>query len=145
MRFMMIVKADKSTESGALPKEADLTAMGRFNDELIKAGVLVDAAGLQPTSKGARVTFQNGKPIVTDGPFPETKEIIGGYWVIDVASKAEAIEWARRVPSAHLPGNGRVPEIEIRQYFEVADFPEAPREVVEQERSFKATRTGERK
>jgi hypothetical protein len=140
VRFMLIVKADKVAEAGTLPSAKDLTAMGAFNDQLVKAGVLVDAAGLQPTSKGAKVTFQNGKPIVTDGPFAETKEIIGGYWVIDVKSKADAIEWAKRVPSEHLPHTGRVPEIEIRQYYEVSDFPDAPAEVVAQERSFKAHR-----
>jgi hypothetical protein len=140
MRFMLIVKADKTTEAGVLPTEKDLSAMGAFNEQLIKAGVLVDAAGLQPTSKGARVTFKDGKAMVTDGPFAETKEIIGGYWVIDVASKADAIEWARRVPFAHLPHEGRVPEIEIRPFYDVSDFPDAPTEVVAQERSFRSGR-----
>ena len=140
MRFMMIVKADKTTEAGTLPSRADLEAMGAYNDALVKAGVLLDATGLQPSSKGARVAFPGGKPQVTDGPFAETKELIAGYWLIDVKSKAEAIEWAKKIPSAHLPSNGRVPEVELRQLFEVTDFPEAPAEVVEMETNFKAGR-----
>lgn len=122
MRFMMIVKADKRTEAGVLPTEKDLAAMGKYNDELIKAGVLVDAAGLQASSKGARVTSQKGKIVVTDGPFAELKEIIAGYWVINVTSKAEALDWARRIPFEQIPGDGRVPEVEVRQFFEESDF-----------------------
>ena len=93
--------------------------MGKYNEELVKAGVLVDAAGLQPSSKGAKVSFQNGKLQVTDGPFAETKELIAGYWTIDVKSKAEAIEWAKRIPFDQLPHAGRTPEVEIRQVFEL--------------------------
>jgi len=119
---MMIVKADKRTEAGVLPTKKDLTTMGKYNEELIKAGVLVDAAGLKDSSKGARVTFQNGKVMVTDGPFAELKEIIAGYWVINVKSKAEAIEWARKIPFEQIPGDGRVPEVEIRQFFEDSDL-----------------------
>ena len=122
MRFMMIVKADKRTEAGVLPTAQDLAVMGTYNDRLIKAGILVDAAGLQATSKGARVTWPNGKVVVTDGPFVETKELIAGYWVINVKSKAEAVEWARQIPFEKIPGDGRVPEVEIRQFFEDADF-----------------------
>lgn len=122
MRFMMIVKADKTTESGALPDAAAMAAMGKYNNELMKAGVFRDAAGLKPSSAGARVTREDGKLVVTDGPFAETKEIIGGFWVIDVKSKAEAIEWARRIPFEYIPGNGRVPEVEIRPFFEESDF-----------------------
>ena len=122
MRFMMIVKADKTTESGAKPDQAAMAAMGKYNEALMKAGVFKDAAGLKPSSNGARVTLQNGKLVVTDGPFAETKEIIGGYWVIDVKSKAEAIEWARRIPFEYIPGNGRIPEVEIRPFFEASDF-----------------------
>jgi hypothetical protein len=122
VRFMMIVKADNRTEAGVLPTEKDLATMGRYNDELIKAGVLVDAAGLQATSKGARVNYKDGKVVVTDGPFAETKELIAGYWVINVKSKAEAIEWARRIPFEQIPGDGRVPEVEVRQLFEESDF-----------------------
>src|SRR5213592_688642 len=111
MRFMMIVKADKRSEAGELPSEQDLATMGKYNEELIKAGVLVDAAGLQPTSKGARVGFKNGKVQVTDGPFAETKELIAGYWIINVKSKAEAIEWAKKIPFTQLPNVGREPEV----------------------------------
>jgi hypothetical protein len=137
MRFMMLLKADKTTESGQLPSRADLEAMGKYNDELIKAGVMLDGAGLQPSSKGAKVTFPHGKPVVTDGPFAETKDLIAGYWMIQVKSRDEAIEWAKRVPVAHIPGDGRVPEIELRQMFEITDFPDAPKEVVEMEQHFR--------
>ena len=91
MRFMMLLKADKTTEAGVLPTREDLEIMGKYNGELVKAGVLLDGAGLQPSSKGAKVTFQNGKAHVTDGPFAETKELIAGYWMIQVKSKEEAI------------------------------------------------------
>jgi hypothetical protein len=117
MRFMMIVKADKDTEAGVLPRKADLEAMGKYDEELQKAGVLVDGVGLQASSKGARVAFVDGQPQVTDGPFPETKELIAGFWMLDVKSKAEAVEWAKKVPFRHLPGSGRVPELELRQVF----------------------------
>ena len=138
MRFMMIVKADKRSEAGILPNEQDLATMGKYNEQLIKAGILVDAAGLQASSKGARVRFEGGKPQVIDGPFAETKELIAGYWLIDVKSKQEAIEWAKKVPFDRLPNDGRVPEIEIRQMFEVSDFPDAPPDVIAQEQSFKS-------
>ena len=144
MRFLMFVKADKTSEAGVLPTQKDLEVMGKYNEELVKAGVLLDAAGLQPSSKGARVAFQNGKLQVTDGPFVETKELIAGYWMIQVKSKQEAIEWAKRVPFDRLPSDGRTPEIEIRQMFEVTDFPDAPPEVVELEQSFKSGRAGNR-
>jgi hypothetical protein len=111
--------------------------MGKYNDELIKAGVMLDGAGLQPSSKGAKVTFPQGKPVVTDGPFAETKDLIAGYWMIQVKSRDEAIEWAKRVPVAHIPRDGRVPEIELRQMFEITDFPDAPKEVVEMEQHFR--------
>ena len=137
MRFMMLLKADKTTESGQLPSRADLEAMGKYNDELIKAGVMLDGAGLQPSSKGAKVTFPQGTPVVTDGPFAETKDLIAGYWMIQVKSRDEAIAWAKRVPVAHIPGDGRVPEIELRQMFEITDFPDAPKEIVEMEQHFR--------
>jgi hypothetical protein len=134
VRFMVMVKGDRRTEAGVLPTEAELTTMGKYNQQLIDAGVMVDGAGLQPTSKGARVGMKNGQVYVTDGPFAETKEILGGYWIINVKSKAEAIEWAKRIPFNCLPNDGRDPEVEIRQFFEIEDFPEAPPEVVEQEK-----------
>jgi hypothetical protein len=141
MRFMMLLKADKTTEAGVLPTHKDLEIMGKYNEELVKAGVLLDAAGLQPSSKGAKVTFQGGKPQVTDGPFAETKELLAGYWMIQVKSKEEAIEWAKRVPFEQLPGNGRAPEIELRQMFELTDFPDVPPAVAEMEESFQPART----
>ena len=140
MRFMMLLKADKTTEAGTLPTREDLEAMGRYNETLVKAGVLLDGAGLQPSSKGARVTFQNGKAQVTDGPFAETKELIAGYWMIKVNSKEEAIEWAKQVPVAQLPGNERAPEIELRQMFEITDFPDVPANVAEMDAAFNASR-----
>ncbi|HTM13274.1 MAG TPA: YciI family protein [Bryobacteraceae bacterium] len=120
MRFMMIVKSSPACEAGQLPSEELLDAMGKYNKELMQAGVLVDLSGLQPTSKGARVKFSGGKTTVIDGPFAETKELIGGYWIIDVKSKAEAIEWAKRVPAPH--GEGQESEIEVRQFYEFTDF-----------------------
>jgi hypothetical protein len=142
MRFMMLLKADETTEAGVLPTHEDLEVMGKYNEELVKAGVMLDGAGLQPSSKGAKVTFQNGKPQVTDGPFAETKELIAGYWMIQVKSKEEAIEWAKRVPFANLPSNGRAPEIELRQMFEIEDFADVPPAVAEMDKSFKARRGG---
>ena len=107
--------------------------------------MLLDGAGLQPTSKGARVTFPDGKPHVTDGPFAETKEVIAGYWMIQVNSKEEAIAWASRVPVKQLPGSDRVPEIELRQMFEITDFPDVPASVAEAEASFSSNRAAQSK
>ncbi|MEP6690105.1 MAG: YciI family protein [Gemmatimonadaceae bacterium] len=125
MKFMMLLKADKTTEAGVMPDEKIIVAMGKYNEALIKAGALLAADGLQASSKGARVNFDKGKRTVVDGPFTETKELIAGFWIIQVKSKAEAIEWAKRVPfeaggpSATGDGTG---QIEIRQVFEAADF-----------------------
>ncbi len=140
MRFMMLLKADALTETGTLPSRDDLEVMGRYNEELVKAGVLRDAAGLKPSSKGAKITWVNGKAQVTDGPFAETKELIAGYWMIEVNSKEEAIAWARRAPFDKLPGKGRVPEIELRQMFELSDFPDVPQNVAEMQEAFAAAR-----
>ena len=120
MRFMMIVKANKDSEAGVMPSEELIAAMTKYNEELTKAGVLLDLAGLHPSSKGARIRFSGGKRTVIDGPFAETKELIAGYWLIQVKSKEEAIEWARRMPAPH--GEGVDGEIEIRQVFELDDF-----------------------
>ena len=122
MRFMILVKADKNTEAGVLPTEKLLTEMGKYNEELVKAGVLLAAEGLQPSAKGARVKFSGKKRTVVDGPFAETKELIAGFWLIQVKSKAEAIEWVKRAPN---PMPGKESEIEIRQVFEADDFGEA--------------------
>lgn len=124
MRFMMIVKANKDSEAGKMPSEELLTAMGKYNEELMKAGVLLDLSGLQPSSKGARIRFSGGKRTVIDGPFAETKELVAGYWIIQVKSKQEAIEWALRVPCPH--GEGGDGEVEIRQFFELEDFAPGP-------------------
>ena len=117
MRFMVLVKADKKSEAGALPSKELLAAMGKFNEEMMAAGVLLAGEGLQPSSKGARIKFAGGKRTVTDGPFPETKDLVAGFWMIEVKSRAEAIEWVSRVPFA----DGE--EIEVRQVFEASDFP----------------------
>jgi hypothetical protein len=119
MRFMVIVKATKSSEAGNLPSQELLTAMGKFNEELIKAGVMLAGEGLQPSSKGARVKFAGEKRIVTDGPFTETKELVAGFWLWKCASLQEAIEWVKRCPDP-MPGDEA--EIEIRQVFEPEDF-----------------------
>jgi hypothetical protein len=120
MRFMMIVKANKDSEAGVPPGEELLSAMGKYNEELMKAGVLLDLAGLQASSKGARIKFSGGKRTVVDGPFTEAKELIAGYWIIQVKSREEAIEWAKRVPAPH--GANQDGEIELRQFFELEDF-----------------------
>ena len=120
MRFMIIVKATKDSEAGALPSEELLTAMGKYNEELAKAGILLAGEGLQPSSKGARVQFSGPKRTVVDGPFAETKELVAGFWMWKVKSKEEAIEWVKRCPNP-MPGDS---EIEIRQVFEAEDFGE---------------------
>jgi hypothetical protein len=122
MRFMVIVKADKNSEAGVLPDEKMLTEMGKFNEELVKAGVMLAGEGLHPSSKGARVKFSGSQRTVVDGPFAETKELIAGFWLWQVKSKEEAIEWAKRIPN---PMPGTESEIEIRQVFESEDFGEA--------------------
>jgi len=129
MRFMIIRKADAKTEAGVMPSEQLLADMGRYNEELVKAGVMLEGNGLQPSSKGARVRFTGGKPQVIDGPFAEAKELIAGFSIIQVASKEEAIELVKRWPA--LDGDGNV-EIEIRQLFELEDF--GPSEAVDRMR-----------
>ncbi len=122
MRFMILVKASKASEAGVLPDEKLLTAMGKFNEELVKAGVLLAAEGLQASSKGARVRFSGDKRTVIDGPFAETKELIAGFWLWEVKSKEEAIEWVKRCPNP-MPEDS---EIEIRQVFAPEDFLATP-------------------
>src|SRR5215831_11247474 len=135
MRFMIIVKATKDSEAGVMPSEQLLTEMGKFNEELVNAGVMLAGDGLHPSSKGARVTFSGTKRTVIDGPFVETKELIAGYWLWQVKSKEEAIEWVKRCPNP-MPGES---EIEIRQIFEAADFGEAlTPELKEQEQKLRA-------
>ena len=120
MRFMVIVKANEESEAGVLPDEKILAAMGKYNEELVKAGVLLAGEGLHPSSRGARIKFQGGKISVVDGPFAEAKELIAGFWLWQVKSKEEAIEWVKRCPNP-MPGES---EIEIRQVFEAEDFGE---------------------
>jgi hypothetical protein len=136
MRFMVLVKADKNSEAGVLPDEKLLAEMGKYNEELAKAGVLLAAEGLHPSSKGARVKFSGEKRIVTDGPFAETKELIAGFWLWQVKSKEEAIEWVKRCPN---PMPGVESEIEIRQVFQAEDFgPAFTPELREQEERIRA-------
>ena len=121
MRFMVLIKADKNSEAGVLPDEKLLREMGNYNDELVKAGVMLAGEGLQPSSKGARVRFSGDKRTVIDGPFAETKELIAGFWIFKVNSLQEAIDWVKRAPN---PFPGTDSEIEIRQVFEAEDFGE---------------------
>jgi hypothetical protein len=143
MRFMVLVKADKQTEAGALPSQEILDAMGKFNEQLIQAGVMLAGEGLHPSSKGARVRFSGGKKTVIDGPFAETKELIAGFWLWKVSSKEEAIEWLKKAP---FEGT----EVEIRQVFEAEDFgaemtPEMrEREERHRERAEELSRAGKR-
>ena len=141
MRFMILVKANRDSEAGVLPNEKELTEMGKYNEELVKAGVMLAGEGLQPSSKGARVRFSGGKRTVIDGPFTESKELVAGFWLWQVKSKEEAIEWVKRCPNPHEEDT----EVEIRQVFEADDFgaeftPEL-REQEEQLRTHLATRT----
>ena len=123
MRFMVMVRANKDTEAGVMPSEELLTAMGKYNEELVKAGIMLAGEGLHPSSKGARVRFSKGKTTVIDGPFAESKELIAGFWLWQVRSKEEAIEWARRCPNP----TGEESVLELRQVFEAEEFgdPEA--------------------
>ena len=116
MRFLVIVKGNKEYEAGAMPSQQELANMGKFNDELVKAGIMLAGEGLQPSSKGARITYAGSKRTVRDGPFTEAKELVAGFWIWQVKSRAEALEWAKRIPFT----NGE--EVEIRQIFEAEDF-----------------------
>jgi hypothetical protein len=120
MRFMMIVKASPDSEAGRMPSQELIEAMGKFNEQMMKAGVLLEAEGLHSTSQGARVRFSGGTKSVIDGPFAETKELIGGFWLINVKSKEEAIQWALRCPAPH--GENQDGELELRRVFEASDF-----------------------
>jgi hypothetical protein len=119
MRFMMIVKASKESEAGQMPSEKELADMAKYNEELVKAGIMLDGAGLKPSSKSARIKYSGSKRTVVDGPFAEAKELIAGYWIIQVKSKEEAVEWAKRVPFE----DG---EVELRPFFELEDFAPGP-------------------
>ena len=118
MRFMVIIKADERSEAGEMPSERLLTEMGKYNEQLVKAGVLLAGEGLHPSSRGARVKLSGSKRTVVDGPFSETKELVAGFWLIQVSSKEEAIEWVKRIPNP----DGADAEVEVRQVFEAEDF-----------------------
>jgi hypothetical protein len=136
MRFMILIKANKDSEAGVMPDKQLLAEMGKFNEELVKAGVMLAGEGLQPSSKGARVKFAGNKRTVVDGPFAETKELIAGFWIWQVKSKAEAIEWVKRCPNPFPEGES---EVEIRQVFESDDFgAELTPELREQEERLRA-------
>jgi hypothetical protein len=136
MRYAILVKATKASEAGVLPTEQELAEMGKFNEELVKAGVMQAGEGLQASSKGARIRFDGAKRTVSDGPFAETKELVAGFWIWQVKSKEEALEWARRIPF-------REGEVEIRQVFEAEDFGEAfTPELREQEERIRAQTGG---
>ncbi len=135
MRFMILIKATKDSEAGVMPSQQLLTEMGKFNEELVKAGVMLAGEGLHPTSKGARVKFSGSKRTVIDGPFAETKELLAGFWLWQVKSKEEAIEWVKRCPNPH----NEETEVEIRQVFEAEDFgAELTPELREQETRLRA-------
>jgi hypothetical protein len=135
MRFMILIKATKDSEAGIMPSQQLLTEMGKFNEELVKAGVMLAGEGLHPTSKGARVKFSGSKRTVIDGPFAETKELLAGFWLWQVKSKEEAIEWVKRCPNPH----NEETEVEIRQLFEAEDFgAELTPELREQETRLRA-------
>ncbi|HTF88781.1 MAG TPA: YciI family protein [Planctomycetota bacterium] len=137
MRFMILIKADKNSESGKLPDEKLLEAMGKFNEELVKAGVMQAGEGLHPSSKGARVKFSGANRTVTKGPFSDTKDLIAGFWLWKVKSMEEAIEWVKRCPAPMGPGQDA--EIEIRQIFEAEDFgPEFTPELRKQEEKLRS-------
>ena len=141
MRFMILIKANADSEAGVMPSEQLLTEMGKYNEELVKAGVLLAGEGLHPSSKGARVKFSGDKRTVIDGPFSETKELIAGFWLIQVKSKEEAIEWVKRIPNPM----GEESEVEIRQVFEAEDFGEAfTSELREQEERIRAQAAAQR-
>ncbi|HET9987634.1 MAG TPA: YciI family protein [Kofleriaceae bacterium] len=135
MRFMVLVKATKQSETGAPPSAEMLSQMGKFNQQLIDAGILLDANGLQPTSKAARVKLSSGKRTVVDGPFAEAKELVAGYWIWQCKSLAEAVEWVKRCPD---PMPGEDSEIEIRPIIDLADLPDVPEDVRKMEQSFRS-------
>jgi hypothetical protein len=130
MKFMVLIKANKDSEAGKMPSDQQLAEMGQFNEELMKAGVLVGGEGLAPSSQGARVKFvPGGKPIVTEGPFAETKELLAGFWILEVKSKDEAVEWVKRIPNI----NNEEYEVEVRKVFGTEDFPQQEHPAIQRE------------
>ena len=140
MRFMLMVKANADTEAGVMPTEEELAAMGAFNEQLVQAGIMLAGDGLHPSSRGARVHFSGDKRTVVDGPFTEAKELIAGFWIIEVKSLDEAIEWVKRVPNP----TGEESEIEIRQVFEASDFDMSP-ELLEQNERLRESVAGQQR
>ena len=136
MRFMIIVKATRDSEAGVMPEEKLIAAMASYHEELAKAGALLDASGLQPSSRGWRIKYSGGKRMLIDGPFAETKELVAGYTIIQAKSRQEAIEWTKRFPNP--AGDGKEAEIEVRQLFELEDF--GPSEAVERFREMEVAR-----
>jgi hypothetical protein len=136
MRFIVFVKATAASESGEMPSAEMLSKMGKFNQELIDAGVMLDANGLQPSKKGARIAFDGAKRSVVDGPFTETKELVAGYWIWQCKSLEEAVEWVKRCPNPHEGQS----EIEVRQIFEMSDFADVPEDVRGVEANFVASK-----
>jgi hypothetical protein len=136
MRFMILVKANRDSEAGAMPEEELIAAMATYHEELARAGVLLDASGLQPSSKGWRIQYAGQRRTVTDGPFAETKELVAGYTLIQVTSRPEALEWAQRFPNP--AGEGRDAEIEVRQLFELEDF--GPSDAIERFRELEGAK-----
>ena len=134
MRFMVIIKANARSEAGEMPSERLLLEMGKYNEELVKAGVMLAGEGLHPSSRGARVRFTGSKRTVIDGPFPETKELIAGFWLIQTKTREEAIEWVKRIPNP----DGEDSEVELRQVFEAEDFGELSPEVRDREQRLRA-------
>lgn len=127
MRFMMMIKANKDPQPGKPPSKEAFEEMSKFNEQIAKAGILLDMGGLQSSAKGAKIKFSGGKKTVVDGPFTEAKELVLGYWIVQVKSREEAVEWAKRAPVAPAPDDEV--EIEVRQFFEIEDFPETERVV----------------
>jgi hypothetical protein len=121
-RYMMIVKATRDSEAGVMPEESMLAEMARYNEELVKAGVMLDGAGLQPSAKGWRVQYTGNRRSIVDGPFPETRELIAGYWLIKTRTREEAVEWSRKIPNP----SGSDCHVEVRQLFELEDFEQTP-------------------
>ena len=142
MRVMVFVKATKESEAGVMPKQEDFAAMGAFNEQLIKAGIMEAGEGLKPSSNGARVRFHGKQRTVVDGPFAETKELVAGFWIWKCKSLDEAIAWAKKCPSPH-PGQDA--QLEIRPFYDAADFANAPPEVVEQEKKLRAAAAKKRR
>src|SRR3954453_16448327 len=140
MRFMVMVKANEDTEAGVMPSEEELAAMGAFNEQLVQAGIMLAGDGLHPSSRGARVYFKGDDRTVVDGPFAEAKELIAGFWIIEVKSLEEAIEWVKRVPNP----TGVESQIEIRQVFEVEEF-DAPDDVLERDRRLREQVEGQQR